>query len=87
MIGSAGVVETAAGVQRWRSRWNLGTVQRSAAVWMGSCDAGVAAGSGCGSVGDDGAAAVVAAAAVADGGAAVFAGAAAGAGAGSSVMR
>lgn len=60
----------------------LETGQRSAAGWVGSCDAGKAAGSGCGSgsVGDG-------VAAVAVDGAAATVGAAAGVGAGSSVTR
>lgn len=91
--GSAGVAGTAAAVRRWRSTPNPGTARTSAAGWAGLCDAGVAAGSGCGDgfVGDGGgvAAAVAAAdvAVAAAGGAAASVGAAAGVGAGSSVMR
>lgn len=94
--GWVGVAGTAAAARRWRSRWSLETGRRSAAAgWTGSCDAGMAAGSGCGneSVGDGGAAAAAAddvavvAAVAAAGGAAASVGAAAGAGAGSSVMR
>lgn len=77
---------TAAAAPRWRSKWNLEMAQRSAADWVGLCDVGMAAGSGCGSgfAAADGAAA---AAGCGGGGAAAFAGAAAGAVAGSSVMR
>lgn len=74
--GWTDVVATAADGQRRRSRQILERGQKFAAGWVGSCDAGRAAGSGCGSGGDG-----VAAAAV--DGAAASAGAAASVGAGS----
>lgn len=85
VTGWAGAAGTGVAVQRRRSRQNLETGPKSAAAagWVGSCDAGMADGSGCvsGSVGG-GVAVVVAAA-----GAGASVGAAAGAGAGSSGMR
>lgn len=85
--GWADAAGTAAAAQRWRSMQILERGQRSAAGWAGSCDAGKAAGSECGSgsVGDGDAAADVAAAV--DGAAAASVGAAAGVGAGCSVLR
>lgn len=82
------MAETAAVDRRWRSRQSLETGQRSAAGWVGLCDAEMAAGSerGNGPVGG-GVAVVAADVAVAAGGAAASVGVAAGAGAGSSVMR
>lgn len=74
--GWADVAATAADDQRRRSRQILERGQKLAAGWVGSCDAGRAAGSGRGSGGDG-----VAAAAV--GGDAASAEAAAGVGAGS----
>lgn len=84
MTGWDDVVGKAAAVQRLRSMQIPVTALRSAAGLVESCDAGRAAGlgCGCGSVGDD----VAAAVAVVDG-AAASAGVAAGVGAGSSAMR
>lgn len=76
--GWADVAATGADGQRWRSRQILERGQKFAAGWVGSCDAGKAAGSGCGSGGDG-----AAAAAAAVDGAAGSAGAAASVGAGS----
>lgn len=70
--------------RRRTSRRILARGPRSAAGWVGSCDAGRRAGSDCGSAS---VAADVAAVAVDGGGAAASAGAAAGVEAGSSVMR
>lgn len=86
--GWADVAGTVAAAQRWRSMQILERGQRSAAGWAGSCDAGKAADSECGSgsVGDGVAAAADVAAAV-DGAAAASVGAAAGVGAGCSVLR
>lgn len=78
--GWADVAATAADGRKWRSRQILERGQRFAAGWVGSCDAGRAAGSGCG-FGGDGVAAAADVAAV--DGAAASAGAAAGVGAGS----
>lgn len=70
-------------VRRQRSTQTQETGRRSDAGWVGSCDAGKAAGSGCGFVGDGAVAADVAAV----DGVAVSVGVAAGVGAGNSAMR
>lgn len=75
--GWVGVAATAVVVQTRRSRWSLEMGPKFAAGWVGLCDAGMAAGSDCGSgsvVGGGGGAVAAA------GGAAASAGAAAGAG-------
>lgn len=74
-----GVAATAVVVQTRRSRWSLEMGPKFAAGCVGLCDAGMAAGSDCGSGSVDGGGGGAVAVAAA-GGAAASAGAAAGAG-------